>query len=525
MDGRTVERDGTVDVVIVGSGPIGSAFARIVLEETPSARVLLVEVGPQLTTVPGVHLKNVADEHERLTAQLRSQGASLDSAIAAASARAGMPLEQAGLVARAGTSFLDPERASESATDTMPAAAMSTNVGGMAAHWTCACPHPYGRERIAFIADREWDELVEQGRRLLAVTTEAFPRTRHGEAILRTLSAELDAELPEGRKVQRMPLACRVDADGARHWSGTDVVLGPLATDPPPSFELRAETLCRRILTDGERATGVLLRDLRTGEEYEVRAGAVVAACDSFRTPQLLWASGIRPRALGHYLNDHVQVFAGVALDEDFVARATADLAADDLPDARGAGDDPIVGVFWVPYADDAHPFHSQVMHFDMSPLQLEGGGPDEGQVVGIGALFNKADIRFEDCVTFSDAEVDAYGMPRMSIAYGLTDRDHAHIEAIRAQQDRAAAAFGSYAPGRGPRVMPPGSSLHYQGTVRMGEADDGESVCDPFARVWGFRNLYVGGNGVIPTATCGNSTLTSVAVAVRSARALAADL
>src|SRR3954447_19526162 len=223
MDGRTVERDGPVDVVIVGSGAIGSAFARIVLEETPSARVLLVEAGRQLTRVPGVHLKNVADEHERLTAQLRSQGASLDSAIAAASARAGMPLEQAGLVARLGTVFVDPERASESATDTLPAAAMSTNVGGMAAHWTCACPHPYGRERIAFIPDREWDELVEQGRRLLAVTTEAFPHTRQGEAILRTLSRALDGELPAGRKVQRMPLACRVDG-GVRHWSGSDVV-------------------------------------------------------------------------------------------------------------------------------------------------------------------------------------------------------------------------------------------------------------------------------------------------------------
>ncbi|WP_443068839.1 GMC oxidoreductase [Streptomyces sp. NBC_01361] len=58
-------------------------------------------------------------------------------------------------------------------------------------------------------------------------------------------------------------------------------------------------------------------------------------------------------------------------------------------------------------------------------------------------------------------------------------------------------------------------------GTVRMGPADDGTSVCDPQTRVWDFDNLYLAGCGVVPTALVCNSTLTGAVTAVRAARSV----
>jgi choline dehydrogenase-like flavoprotein len=306
-----------------------------------------------------------------------------------------------------------------------------------------------------------------------------------------------------------MPLACAADAAGGPHWTGSDVVLGPLAEPGVDTFQLRPDTICRRLETDGSRVLAADVEHRPTGRRDRITARTLFVAADALRTPQLLWASGIRPPALGRYLNDHTQVVSAVRLDPGLVRH-------DGPADPRRSADDAIVGVFWVPFSEPHHPFHGQVMHLDMSPIGIVDAEAGE-HVVGLGWFVPK-DIRAEDRVVFSDREVDAYGMPRLRIEYALTERDRHTVEAAIADQQRGAAALGEEVPGRGPALIPAGSSLHYQGTTRMGEGDDGGSVCDPFSRVWGYDNLYVGGNGVIPTRTASNPTLTSVALAIRAA-------
>ena len=492
------------DVVIVGSGPSGAAYARVLHDEAPQLRVLMVEAGPALADRPGLHVKNMPSPQDRAAAQLASQGP-----VTSVSPEAPIPGP-----GRPGTFLLRPDDLAPLAG--MPAAAMSSNVGGMGAHWTCACPRPGESERIAFLDDGRLDAALSDAERLLSVTAEAFEDAPFTAEVRRRLAGEYSRT--GVASVQPMPLAVRKHPDGTITWSGTDVVLGPLAEPDTHGhyFELRAQTLCQRVLLDGGRVTGVALKDLATGAETTVTAPVVVVAADALRTPQVLFASGVRLRALGRYLNDQPQIISAVRLPAESVA------AERPVPGVAGAARHS--GVSWVPYTDQ-QPFHGQVMQLDASPVPLaDDDAVVPGSVIGLG-WFCATETVEENRVEFAEDSVDHYGMPRMSIHYSLTWKDLRVIDEAKDEVSRAGKALGTFLDDRPPFLLPAGSSLHYQGSVRMGLNNDGRSVCDPDSQVWGTEGLYVAGNGVIPTSTACNPTLTSVALAVLGARSIIGHL
>jgi pyranose oxidase len=515
-------------IAIVGSGPIGSAYARVLLESLPTARVVMFEAGPQLTAIAGESIRNIADPAEKERARELSQGPQ------AGSFRESLGIPSSAVVegmftARGGTHLLDFGGQGSAHAASFPAAAASTNVGGMGAHWTCATPSPSFSERVPFIADTEWDELIGEASRLLHVQNAAFADSGVGAAIRSLLAEEFAGELPEGYGPSTLPVSGDPQPDGSMRWAGADVVLGPvIEPDSPLSerFELRDLSLVRRIdHTDG-RVTGVTVEDLRSHELYEVAADLVVVAADAFRSPQLLWASGIRPRALGHYLTEHPVVISTVALDAAAMSRfATEEQLAEELERRSANPADPVAAVNRIPFSEPDHPYSLQVMYAENPPFQLDPGHPAAGNrwgYVNMGYGMRKRP-RYEDAVTFDDAEPDYRGFPNMTIEYELTASEQAEIAEATERLRRAGRALGTFV--AEPRLLPNGSSLHYQGTMRMGDADDGTSVADPYSRVWGYQNLVVGGNALIPTATTMNPTLMSVAIAVRGARRAAEEL
>jgi choline dehydrogenase-like flavoprotein len=498
-------------VLIVGSGPTGATYARRLLDSTADVSVLMVEAGPVLSSPVGMNVRNIPDEQERLAARLASQGPQTG-----VSGLAGIPtgtVVEGTITARQGTHLVGSPVPGSGG---MPAAAVSTCVGGQGAHWTCATPQPAVGERVEFIEPGEWEEHIAAAEKLLHTTYAAFRGSPQADAILRAVGDEFD---PDGITVRPLPVAADTNPDGTMRWAGTDVVLGDLAqpgADAGGRFELRSETLCTRLLHDGGTVTGVVLRNRRTGEEETVTADAVVVAADAIRTPQLLWASGIRPAALGRYLTEHPLLFGVVAVRDGVLPPLQ--------PGAKPV--DPVSAVVGVSFKQDVHPFHAQLLYSPVCPVPLAADDPhadNPGGYVGMGWGIRKWP-RAEDRLEFDDASPDAFGLPSVRIAYELTDREESELDHARTFQARAAAVLGEFIAGM-PVVMPPGSSLHYMGTVRMGPVDDGTSVCDTDSRVWGVKGLYLAGNGLIPTANSCNPTLTSVAFAVRGADRLAAEL
>jgi choline dehydrogenase-like flavoprotein len=483
------------DVAIVGSGPVGAAFARVLTEADPSLDVTLLEAGPLLAEPAGVNVRNLPDPGAQTRARRGSAGVRRQEAGSA------VPIQVQGTItAREGTYLVDP------ASTGMPAAAASACVGGMGTLWTCAVPEPHDSERIAFLPLHEWRNDLAVAARLLARTTDAFHDSPHVAAIQARVAEIFDPILPPDRGVGILPVAGTVQHDGTLRWAGADTVLGSAPV------RIRPNSLVREVLLSGSRARGVLVEDIVSGEISEIESKAVVVAGGSWHTPQLLWASGVRPPALGHYLSEHPLTFAVVALNE-----AVAGAAGGVSPKP---GVDPVTGVVCVPFADAGHPFHAQIMHLDkpMFPADLGSIDVTAAGFAAMGWGCRKLP-RFEDAVTFSDDELDDRGLPQPRIDYELTQAEERELAIAQSHLERAAETLGTYIPGGEPRRMPAGSSIHYLGTVRMGQDGGDASVCDSDSRVWGIDNLFVGGNGVIPTATACNPTLTSVTLAVRASR------
>jgi pyranose oxidase len=514
-----------VDVFIAGSGPIGCTFARLLRASGRS--VLLADSGPAMSKYPGEHLKNAVawqrdiDKFTPIVQGLLYQFSTPP--------RPGHTLTLDPISFRTGAESASVRGSNNPRQDpykNLPSAAQGFAVGGMFVHWTNSTPRQHAIERMTFFSAEEWDYLYNCAEALFNVRSDAFRNGIRQQIIKKHLIKMYRHRLPDDYLPDDMPMGAerRSDNDEFVYYTGSDTVLGPLAIQSfDKTFEILPEHRVKQLVAKGSRITHAVVDDMVRGSRFNVFADQFIVACGPVLTPQLLWASNVRPKALGAYLHEHTFTFTQIVLRSEIIeeiqSAAPQRVATDPDPIPIPMSDPP--PMLRVPVSEDRH-WHTQV-HRDSFGFNGVPPDVDSRLIVDIRS-FGMVEPEERNRVTFESDIFDKFGMPQPTFDYVLGDAACRRAHEMMGDTVDIAQELGGFLTGSEPRFLPPGASLHVMGTTRMGAKDDGTSVVDLDSKVWGFDNLRLGGTGLLATKNACNPTLTAAALAVRSAAGMVGE-
>jgi hypothetical protein len=363
----------------------------------------------------------------------------------------------------------------------MPGAAVTNVRGGQGTIWTNLCPR--GDAPWDVLTAEQWDMYYGVAETYLGVQHKWFEASTRQQRIQARLGPQLAAA---ERRIAVLPVAAKADANGYLQFTApSDILAGSdEATARVRVLHGAVDTLVRQ----GTKVTGII-----AGGE-KIAAGEIVVAAGAIGTPQLLHRSGIRPKALGRWLSYHPLLICQLVLDESLCA-------------APGVRDrEPRLQV---PPSDKAE-WYSLILR-DVSPFQPTGRDADidSNRLVEM-QFICPVDIDERNGIRFDERSHPTFELP-------LSSADESRMSNAEKDADTLTALLGRYRTGCTPMWMPFGFA-HMTGTTRMSAVDDGTGVTDYSGRVWGYDNLRLATNGLIPTRMAVNPTLTGVALAVRVA-------
>lgn len=313
---------------------------------------------------------------------------------------------------------------------------------------------------------------------------------------------------------------CKYCPFGARF--SAQAVLDDLREDPRhTSFEVRTDSPAKRLLVGARnRIDGVEYVDNRTGETKIVRGGNYIVCSGAYETPKLLMVS----KHAKHWKN-------GVGNDHDLLGRF---IISHSMLKVRGST--PSNRERWFQEYDfptlmsrsydtpeeqktgKLFLFKNRVLpNIDIAAMMIRGMTPEQIDLAVSGPMelevqaFMEEKGRFENRLELMDG-VDRFGLPRTKITFSRNAVEQENTRKQLALMSEIIKAMNYkivYA-----QTEDPGAH-HTTGTCRMATTPE-EGVTDPNLRVHGIDNLYLCSNGVFPSGSAVNPTLTLTALAMR---------
>jgi choline dehydrogenase-like flavoprotein len=288
----------------------------------------------------------------------------------------------------------------------------------------------------------------------------------------------------------------------------------------------------QRILTEGGNAAGVEAVG-ESGAKLTVRAPRVVVACGSLESPALLLRSQIGGPAVGQNLHLHPSsaTFAGYSEDQKAWMGPPQAFLVDEFADTGDGYGFLIESAQYAPgLVGSALPWSGAVSHRELlerirfgatfiSLTRDRGGGrvtiDANGEAVPEYAVTDELDL--ENLRQGIEAQMrihEAAGADEIfSLAAGLPGWKRG--EDLDAAIDTAQGAHMGFG---GQRLF----SAHQMGTCRMG-TDAKTSVANPWGELHDTPGVFIGDGSAFPTASGTNPMITIMALARRTATAIAA--
>ncbi|KZT31414.1 pyranose oxidase [Sistotremastrum suecicum HHB10207 ss-3] len=548
------------DVFIAGSGPIGATFAVELHKLRPNLKIIMTDIGGLDTVVPGSHKKNSVDFQKDIDRFVNVIQGDLSTVsvpvtnvpVTNADPDAFLPwfediqVNVNGKKETASKWYLrnnqNPEQAPEF---NLGAEAVTRCVGGMSTHWTCACPelHPTLERPLLSSNQTEndalWKDLYPRARKLIGVGDDQFAFSIRHQLVLQTLTKAFPK-----REFKELPLACHRNPAAPKFvtWHSANTVFQsfgvPLTVDEDEVvragtfFELYPNTRCTRLWQDPTTDTGDIalaecqrLRVGEAGQDIRIKGKVYIIAAGAVGTPQILANSYFRPEqkmpALGKYITEQMMAFCQIMLYRELInkvrdkpepewkARVEEHIKEHPLDPIAMPFDEPEPQVTSPVHVD--HPWHTQI-HRDAFSYGKVGATIDSRVVVDL-RFFGRNEPLERNTLTFSKVHRDGYDMPQPTFHFQMSEKSRKESAVMMADMTQVATKIGGYLPGSEPQFLEPGLVLHLAGTFRAyepGRVTDNKdiksySVVDTYSKVHDFSNLYLGGNGIIPTAFAAN--------------------